>query len=249
MPLLDGKNALITGAGRGLGAEMARHFAREGARVVVVDIDGDAAAGVAADIVAQGGTARAETLDISVRANVLAFAELYSGDLGPIDVLVNNAGICPHAKLDDPDLIEKWDRVIDVNLRGQWDMTIALLPALRKPGASVIFTASIAAFTAPRSSAAYGAAKSGIRSLIQYFARELGPDGVRVNGLAPGRMITDMTFASATAPGGDGFLDRVALRRNGEASEIGGPAVFLASSMSSYVTGVTLPVDGGFLAI
>jgi len=249
MTLLTGKIAVVTGAARGLGAAIAEAFAGQGAEVVVVDRDGEAAAALAEKIAHAGGRATAESLDISQRDGVFAFGRRIAERFGTIDVLVNNAGISPRVRLDDPDLMAMWDRVIDVNLRGQWDMTIALLPALRKQDASLIFVASIAAFTAPRSSAAYGAAKSGVRSLVQYFARELGPHGVRVNALAPGRILTDMTFEAVKGEGGAKFLERVALGRNGEAHEMAGPAVFLASGMSSYITGTTIPVDGGFLAL
>ena len=246
---LTDKKAVVTGAGRGLGAAIARGLAAEGAHVVVVDMDQAAADAVVTEIKSSGGSAAAEALDISNREAVLAFGQRVAAEYGTIDVLVNNAGISPRVKLDDPNLMQMWDKVIDVNLNGQWDITIALLPTLKHAGASLIFVASIAAFTAPRSSAAYGAAKAGIRSLVQYFARELGPLGVRVNALAPGRMLTDMTFNAVKGPAGEKFLERVALGRNGEAHEIAGPAVFLASDMSSYVTGVTIPVDGGFLAL
>ena len=123
---------------------------------------------------------------------------------------------------------------------------MALLPGLRHPGASVIFMSSIAGFTASRSSAAYGASKAAVRSLVQYFSRTLGPTGGRCNGLAPGRMASGLL-----SPVRDHtkFLERVPLGRLGETDEIAGPAVFLASDMSSYVTGVTIPVDGGYLAL
>ena len=249
MTRLSGKTAAVTGAGRGLGAAIAIGLAAEGAHVLVVDMDRAAAEAVVAQIKGSGGAATAETLDISDREAVLAFGRHVVEQYGTIDVLVNNAGISPRVKLDDPNLMQMWDKVIGVNLNGQWDVTIALLPALKHTGASLIFVASIAAFTAPRSSAAYGAAKAGIRSLVQYFARELGPSGVRVNALAPGRMLTDMTYDAVKGPSGAKFLERVPLGRNGEAHEMAGPAVFLASEMSSYVTGVTIPVDGGFLAL
>lgn len=249
MTRLSGKTAVVTGAGRGLGKEIALGFAAEGAHVLVVDLSADLAAETVAAIEVAGGTASAEALDIADREGVFAFGRRTVERHGKIDILVNNAGISPRVALDDPNLMPMWDRVIDVNLNGQWDMTIALLPALRHAGASLIFVASIAAFTAPRSSAAYGAAKAGVRSLVQYFARELGSDGVRVNALAPGRMLTDMTFDAVKTPSGIRFLERVALGRNGEAHEIAGPAIFLASEMSTYVTGVTIPVDGGFLAL
>lgn len=246
MTMLSGKTAVVTGAARGLGLAIATRFAAEGAQVLMVDRDGDEAARAAANI---GPLAQAVALDISQRDAVLAFGQETAARLGKVDILVNNAGISPRVRLDDPNLMDMWDKVIDINLRAQWDMTVALLPALRHQGASLIFIASIAAFTAPRSSAAYGAAKGGVRSLVQYFARELGADGVRVNALAPGRMLTDMTFDAVKLPSGAKFLERVALGRNGEADEIAGPALFLASPMSSYVTGVTIPVDGGFLAL
>ncbi|MCA0206921.1 MAG: SDR family oxidoreductase [Proteobacteria bacterium] len=249
MALLTGKTAVVTGAARGLGYAIARGLAAEGAHVVVVDRDADAAAEAVETLRAEGGSAEPVALDIGSREAVFAFGRDLHQRLGKVDVLVNNAGIAPRVRLDDANLMEQWDRVIDINLKGQWDVTIGLLPALRHAGASIVFVASIAAFTAPRSSAGYGAAKAGVRSLVQYFAAELGPEGVRVNGLAPGRMLTDMTFEAVKLPSGAKFLDRVALKRNGEADEIAGPAVFLASSMSSYVTGVTLPVDGGFLAL
>jgi NAD(P)-dependent dehydrogenase (short-subunit alcohol dehydrogenase family) len=111
----------------------------------------------------------------------------------------------------------------------------------------VIFLSSIAGFSAPRSSAAYGATKAAIRSLVQYFARDLGPTGGRANGLAPGRMKSDLM--TVTGEAGDKFIQRLPLGRVGETQEIVGPAVFLASNMSSYVTGVTIPVDGGYLAL
>lgn len=249
MALLADKIAVVTGAARGLGAAMAEGLAVEGAHVVVADLDGTAAQAMVERIRERGGKASSEQVDIANREAVFACGDRIIAQFGTIDVLINNAGIAPHVTLDDTRLMEMWDRVIDVDLNGQWAMTIALLPALKRQGSSVIFVASVAAFTASRSSAAYGAAKAGVRSLVQYFAMELGPLGVRVNGLAPGRMLTGMTLDGVKDPRGAKFLERVPLGRDGEAQEIAGPAVFLASSMSSYVTGVTIPVDGGFLAL
>src|ERR1700730_1452932 len=147
------------------------------------------------------GTAAAETLDISNREAVMAFGGRMLEQYGQIDVLVNNAGIAPRIKLDDPNLMEMWDQVINVNLTAQWSITVALLPTLKHAGASVIFVSSIAGFTAPRSSAAYGASKTGVRSLVQYFARVLGPLGGRVNALAPGRMKSDLMTVTGEAGG------------------------------------------------
>lgn len=247
MALLPGKTAIITGGGRGLGSAIATAMASEGAYVVVADRNGDAASEIVAQIHSAGGSASAELLDIGNRDAVMAFGERVLLDHEKIDVLVNNAGIAPRIRPNDPDQMEKWDQVLSVNLTGQWDMTVGLLPGLKHPGASVIFLSSIAGFSAPRSSAAYGATKAAVRSLVQYFARELGPTGGRANGLAPGRMKSDLM--TVTGEAGDKFLQRLPLGRVGETDEIVGPALFLASDMSSYVTGVTIPVDGGYLAL
>jgi NAD(P)-dependent dehydrogenase (short-subunit alcohol dehydrogenase family) len=247
MNQLSGKTAVVTGGGRGLGSAIALAMAAEGAHVLVIDRNATAADIIVGQIRTSGGSASAETMDISDREAVMAFGSRMLEQYSQIDVLVNNAGIAPRIRLNDPNLMQMWDHVIDVNLTGQWDMTVSLLPTLKHPGASVIFVSSIAGFTAPRSSAAYGASKAGIRSLVQYFARELGPVGGRANGLAPGRMKSDLM--TVTGEAGAKFLQRVPLGRVGETHEIAGPAVFLASDMSSYVTGVTIPVDGGYLAL
>ncbi len=244
---LSSKTAVVTGGGRGLGSAISTAMAAEGAHVLVVDRNREAADDIVAQIKASGGSAAAETLDISDREAVMAFGSRTVEQYGKIDVLVNNAGIAPRIRPNDPDQMQMWDEVIKVNLTGQWDITVALLPALKHAGASVIFISSIAGFTAPRSSAAYGATKAAVRSLVQYFARTLGPTGGRANGLAPGRMKSDLM--TVTGEAGEKFLQRVPLGCVGETHEIAGPAVFFASDMSSYVTGVTIPVDGGYLAL
>lgn len=247
MSRLSGKTAIVTGAGRGLGSAISAALAEEGAHVLVVDRNSEAADEMVAQIRGSGGSASAEILDISDRNGVMVFGARVAEQYGEVDVLVNNAGIAPRIRPDDPDQMQKWDQVINVNLTGQWDITVALLPALEHAGASVIFVSSIAGFTAPRSSAAYGASKAAVRSLVQYFARTLGPTGGRANGLAPGRIKSDLMTVEGKA--GEKFLQRLPLGRVGETHEIAGPAVFLASDMSSYVTGVTIPVDGGYLAL
>ncbi len=247
MALLSGKTAIITGGARGLGSAIATAMAAEGAHAVVVDRNSEAASELVAQINASGGSATSEILDIGDREAVKAFGERMMAQFERIDVLVNNAGIAPRIRPQDPDQMQKWDQVVSINLTAQWDITVALLPGLKHSGASVIFLSSIAGFSAPRSSAAYGATKAAIRSLVQYFARDLGPTGGRANGLAPGRMKSDLM--TVTGEAGDKFIQRLPLGRVGETEEIVGPAVFLASNMSSYVTGVTIPVDGGYLAL
>jgi NAD(P)-dependent dehydrogenase (short-subunit alcohol dehydrogenase family) len=247
MALLAGKTAVVTGGGGGLGSAISTALAAEGAHVLVVDRFAEAAEKIAKEIVAAGGSASAETLDIGDREAVMAFGARLSEQYPAIDVLVNNAGISPRSRPGDPDQMQKWDEILSVNLTGQWDMSVSLLDAMKHPGASMIFLSSIAGFSAPRSSAAYGATKAGVRSLVQYFSRTLGPTGGRANGLAPGRMKSGLM--TVEGEGNAKFLQRVPLGRVGETHEIAGPAVFLASDMSSYVTGVTIPVDGGYLAL
>lgn len=244
MRLLDGKLAMITGAGRGLGAAMARGFSQAGADVIIVDRDADSAANVAAELKAAGGKSWSYALDISDRQAVSAFAAQIAAEHNKLDTLVNNAGIAPRVTLGDSGLTEAWDNAIGINLTAQFDMTCAFIPLLRQSRGNVIYTASISAFIAPGSSPGYGAAKAGIVSLTKYMARELGKDGIRVNAIAPGIMLTEMSAGRQ----GD-KLGRVPLGRNGRPDEVAGPVVFLASDMASYVTGVTLPVDGGFLAV
>lgn len=247
MTRLSGKTALVTGGGRGLGSAIVTALAAEGAHVVVVDRNTEAADEVVQQVIASGGSAAAEALEIGNRAATDDFGARMAEQYDKIDVLVNNAGIAPRFRPGDADEREKWDQTISVNLTGQWDLSAALLPRMRHAGASMVFVSSIAGFTAPRSSAAYGASKAAVRSLVQYFARTLGPTGGRANGLAPGRMKSGLM--TVEGEGNAKFLQRVPLGRVGETHEIAGPAVFLASDMSSYVTGVTIPVDGGYLAL
>ena len=249
MDLVKDKLVLITGGGGGLGSAMARGFAREGARVIVVDVALDKAQAVADDIGRDGGAAWAEAVDVTDRGAVAALAATLTERLGPIDVLVNNAGISGRARIDDPEAAQVWDRIIDVNLQGLFNVTHAFVPALKQSRGCIINLSSIVAFVSGISTAGYIASKGAVRSFTQALARDLAPHGVRANAMAPGLMLTEMVKPQLQVPGGtDWYMDRVPMRRGGEPDEIVGPALFLASSLASYVTGVVLPVDGGFLS-
>ena len=249
MALLDNKLALITGAGGGLGSALALGFAREGARVIVADIDGARATAVAAQIQATGGQAWGEVLDVTDRDATRRWATELTQRLGPIDVLVNNAGISGRGKVDDPQAPELWDRILRVNLDGLFNVTHAFIPALKQTRGNVVNLSSIVAFVSGVSTAGYVASKGAVRSLTQVLARDLAPHGVRVNAVAPGLMLTEMVRPQLDTPGGtDWFMKRAPMARGGEPEEVVGPVVFLASAMASYVNGVVLPVDGGFLA-
>lgn len=249
MNLLKNKLALVTGAGGGLGSAIAEGFAREGAKVIVADIDAARAASVAQMITDQGGQAWSEMLDVTDREGVRKFAQAVTERLGPIDILVNNAGVSGRACMDDPQAPEVWDRIMSVNLEGLFNVTHAFVPALKASRGCIINLSSIVAFVSGISSAGYVASKGAVRSLTQVFARDLAPFGVRANAVAPGLMLTEMVAPQLAVPGGtDWYMLRVPMARGGEVHEIVGPVIFLASDMASYVNGVVLPVDGGFLS-
>ena len=249
MDLLKGKLALVTGAGGGLGSAISLGFAREGARVIVADIDPSRADATAERIRAAGGEAWSVALDVCDRAAVQACAADLEGRIGSIDMLVNNAGISGRARIDDPQATEVWDRLIEVNLQGLSNVTHAFVPALKKTRGCIVNLSSIVAFVSGISSAGYVASKGAVRSLTQVLARELAPFGVRANAVAPGLMLTEMVAPQLAVPGGtDWYMKRAPMARGGEVEEIVGPVVFLCSPMASYVNGVVLPVDGGFLS-
>ena len=250
MGLLDNKVALITGAARGLGAAIARGFVREGATVILADRDLDGAQRTADALVSEGGRASAVALDVTDRVAVAACADQVQASHGGIDVLVNNAGIAGGPRFDDADTPAAWDRVMGVNLQGCFEVSHAFVPLLKARRGCIVNLSSIVAFATGISSTGYVVSKGGVRSLTQVMARDLAVYGIRVNAVAPGLMDTDMAAPQlATEHGTDWFTRRAPLARLGTADEVVGPVVFLASGMATYVTGVVLPVDGGFLAV
>jgi NAD(P)-dependent dehydrogenase (short-subunit alcohol dehydrogenase family) len=244
--LLAGKLALITGAGAGIGAGIAAGMAEAGARVLVADIDPTAAHASAGAI---GHGAVPLTLDVTDRAAIAAAAKLVDASHGPIDILVNNAGILRRGGLDADTAEADWDATFAVNLDAPFSVTRAFAAQLRRTRGAVINIASIQAFVALDNSAAYTASKGGVRLLTKALAIELSPHGVRVNAIAPGRIATAINAAQRADPiAFAAFLKRIPLGRVGEPEDVAGAAVFLASDLARYVTGATLPVDGGYLA-
>lgn len=249
MPLLKDKLALITGAGGGLGSAIAQGFAREGARVIAADIDAARAQATAEKLTRAGAQAWSCAIDVTQREAVRALAARLAGQHGPIDILINNAGIAGRSSFDADDQPAVWDRLIAVNLQGLFNVSHAFVAQLKATRGCVVNLSSIAAFASGISTAGYIASKGAIRSLTQAMARDLAPAGVRVNAVAPGVMLTELVRPLLDAPGGiDWYTSRVPLKRCGEPEEVVGPVVFLCSSMASYVNGVVLPVDGGFLS-
>ncbi len=238
--LLQGKLALVTGGGSGIGEGIAKAFAENGARVIVADVNEAGAARVAAET---GG--EYYVLDVSDRAACDALA----AKVGPVSVLVNNAGIIRRGKLESGTARQDWDATMAINLDGPYNMVTAFLEQLKATKGSVINIGSIQSFVALPNSAAYTASKGGVRALTKALAIELSPRGVRVNAIGPGMIATPLNADARQNPDYmANFAQRIPLGRLGEPADIAGPAVFLASDLARYVTGVTLPVDGGFLA-
>jgi NAD(P)-dependent dehydrogenase (short-subunit alcohol dehydrogenase family) len=240
--LLAGKRALVTGAGQGNGRAIALGLASHGADIVAADIDLAGAERTAADLRGSGADAFSFRLDVTDAAACHALAQAIARDIGEIDILINNAGIIIREGLDSPRAAENWRRVLDVNLTGVFNVTHAFLATLRKTRGTIVNLGSIASFVGVGDTLGYAPSKGG--------ARDLARDGIRVNAIAPGVIETAMTEVTRNDPARlAGFVGRTPLGRVGQPEELVGPVVFLVSEMASYVSGVTLPVDGGFLAV
>jgi len=248
MGSLDGRIALVTGAGRGIGAAIAHGLAEAGARVIMSDILAEDAATAAAVLTGNGLEAWGEALDVSDRESIEAFASHVASRYGNISILINNAGIGGTARLGDAESRMTWDRNIAVHLTGAFEVTTAFLPALKQTRGSIVNVASIVAFTSGFAHVGYTAAKGGIRALTQAMCRELAPFGIRVNAVAPGYI--DTAMGGKGEPVTDDWVHwHCPMGRFGEPHEVAGPVVFLASPAASFISGVTLPVDGGYLTI
>jgi 3-oxoacyl-[acyl-carrier protein] reductase len=244
MQLAD-RVAIVTGAGQGIGAAVARAYAREGAKVAVVDRDAERGREVAASIAAQGGQALALACNVAVRTEVAAMAEAVAARFGRIDVLVNNAGIVRAAMLDRM-TVEQWDEVLSVHLNGSFHCLQAVVPGMieRRYGRIVNVTSS-AGVLGTIGQINYSTAKSGILGFTKSAARELAQHGITVNAIAPGAA-TPMTERIRTDPRfKDRYLDRIPMGRWAEPDEIAPVFVFFASDASAFVTGQVLAADGG----
>jgi NAD(P)-dependent dehydrogenase (short-subunit alcohol dehydrogenase family) len=247
--LLGGALVLVTGAGQGNGRAIAVGVAAAGARVIVTDVRQDTAQSAAEEILASGGKAKAYQLDVTDAAACTKLAEQVGSEVGAVNVLVNNAGIIIRETIDSPKAPENWRRVMDVNVNGIFNVVHAWLPSLRQTRGNIINVASIASFVGVGSTLGYSPSKGAVKLFTQALARDLAPDGIRVNAIAPGVIATPMTESTREDPNRlAGFMTRTPLGRVGQPEELIGPVIFLASSMASYVNGAILPIDGGFLA-
>lgn len=243
---LDGRVAVITGAGGGLGRAFSLGFAAAGARVVAADLDLGAAQATAAAVQAGGGEALAVAVDVADEASTRALAAAALEAFGAIGALVNNAAV--YAGLErapfDEIAVADWDRVMAVNLRGPWLCARACAAALRAHGGAIVNVASATVLSGSPLWAHYVASKGGVIGLTRVLARELGDDDVRVNALAPGFTLTDASLELIEDAATYGVA-RGSIKRALQPDDIVGTAVFLASPAAAMISGQTFVVDGG----
>ena len=255
MPLLENHIAAITGAASGIGRAIAAGFAREGAHVVLLDINEKAAAEAARQIRDAGGRAESSRLDVTAREDCIAVAKQIEAKVGRISILVNNAGINRrNAFTADPAAVLKdWQDIMAINLNGPFNVTHAFLDQLRSTKGRIVNIASIQSFMHVRTpnSPAYTTSKHGVLGFTRALAAELGQHGIRVNAIGPGLIETPL---NATVRANNPelvkiFLEHTPLGRAGVPEDIVGPAIFLASDLSAYVTGSIVMADGGYRTI
>lgn len=242
------RRVLITGGGGGIGAALSVGFASAGDHVIVLDRDGAAARATAAGLIASGGSAEAVTCELTDEAQVTG---MLAGLGQRLDVLINNAGVEARAITGSVSFGADWRRVMSVNLDAAAYLSQAAMSQLEAARGSIINIASIQAHAVLHTAnTVYTVSKAAIAQLTRAMAVEYAPRGVRVNAIAPGVVETPMIRqAGMNADRFRLFLDRIPMKRFARPDEIFGPAQFLASPAAGYVTGIILPVDGGFLAM
>jgi NAD(P)-dependent dehydrogenase (short-subunit alcohol dehydrogenase family) len=246
--LLSEKVCIITGAAspRGIGLATARVFARHGGRVMILDLDEKQARAAAADI---GQEHRGLECDVTDKCACISAVDQVLDAFGRVDVLINNAGITQPLRIMDIEP-HHYDAVLDVNLRGTLYMSQATIPQMRQQrSGAIVCMSSVSAqrgggiFGGPH----YSAAKGGVLALAKAMARELGPDGIRVNSITPGLIQTDITAGKLTEDAKAQITEGIPLKRLGVADDVANACLFLVSDLSSYITGAVIDVNGGML--
>jgi 3-oxoacyl-[acyl-carrier protein] reductase len=247
MGLLKGKTALITGASRGIGKEIALRFAKEGADVAITNIaDDDEFKSAVQELSKLGVKAKGYVFNVASFEDSQKFVEAIITDFGKIDILVNNAGITRDTLL--MRMTEaQWDAVISVNLKSVFNLTKAVLqPMLKQRGGSIINMSSVVGVSGNAGQSNYSASKAGILGFTKSVAKEVGSRNIRCNAIAPGFIITEMTENLPEDVKSE-WINKIPLKRGGTPSDVADTALFLASGLSSYITGQTIHVCGGML--
>ncbi len=246
---VKGLTVLVTGAASGMGRATARVFAADGANVAVTDISAEATQAVADEITASGGAARAWTLDVSDRYNITAVVNDVAAHFGGLDIVVNNAGISVRIAIDDDGYDEAWAKGLAVMLTAHQRIIRAALPYLRKSKSPrIVNIASTEALGATALHSPYSAAKAGVVGLTRSLAVELGRDGITVNCICPGPILTGMTARIAAVHKAIYAKRRTALGRYGDPEEVAHMTLSLCLPAASFLTGAVIPVDGGLMA-
>jgi len=247
MKLLEGKTAVITGGSRGIGKGIAMRFAAEGANIALTNIiDNEEFAEAIKEIKQFGVKAKGYVSDASVYTDAENVIDQIVKDFGTIDILVNNAGITRDTLLMRM-TEDQWDQVITVNLKSVFNLTkAAIKPMMKQKSGSIVNMSSVVGVTGNAGQANYSASKAGILGLTKSVAKELGSRNVRCNAIAPGFILTEMTSKLPDDVKSD-WISKIPLRRGGLPEDVANVALFLASDLSSYVTGQTINVCGGMV--
>lgn len=245
MKLLEGKTAVITGAARGIGKALAIRFAAEGANIAFTDLSYDEnVQKLEKELTAMGVKAKGYASNAANFADTHEVVSNIVKDFGRIDILINNAGITKDGALKRM-TEEQWDLVINVNLKSVFNFTKAVQPVMWKQGnGSIINMSSVVGLHGNANQANYSASKAGIIGFTKSVAQEVGPRNIRVNAIAPGFIVTEMTGALPEEVR-TAWMEKIALRRGGTPEDVANTALYLASDLASYVTGQVIEVSGG----
>jgi NAD(P)-dependent dehydrogenase (short-subunit alcohol dehydrogenase family) len=250
---LEGRNAIVTGGGAGIGLATARLFGREGARIALVDLDGARAEAAGAELRREGIDALARAADVTdEQAVARAFGEIVDRFGGTVHVLVNNAGIAEFAGIEDSTL-DAWNRILAVNVTGAFLCCRAVLPAMKREGGAIVNMASIAGLVGFPRMPAYCASKAAVIGLTRQLAVDYSGQGIRVNCICPGRIagteLDRWIMALDSEAVTEAKMAKYPIGRFGRPEEIAQAALFLASGESGFMSGTVLTVDGGMTAV
>jgi NAD(P)-dependent dehydrogenase (short-subunit alcohol dehydrogenase family) len=245
---LNGKMAIVTGASQGIGFAYAEALAGAGAAVVIADIDTQNGDNAVKLILDAGGRALFVETDVSSESSVQRLVDTTVGELGGIDIVVNNAGIWGHAEKSRlaETTLEYWNTMMAVNLTSMFLVVKAATPSMiERGGGAIVNQSSIGAYLSGVNMPHYCTSKAGVNALTKTMAKDLGPHGIRVNAIAPGCIATEGTLGQIGEAGIQHFIGQQSIKRTGQTDDLTGPLLFLVSDQSKFVTGQVLVVDGG----